>query len=163
MRILGILILSALPVLWGIDYNASQKKRVDFLESFVSFVIYVREQIRFSGREISEIFSMALRDPCFAKPIYEQLFLSIKNDDNLEKMFINNKNIRLKKHEISAVCGFLSGLGKNDVSGQTAHADYYKLKLEDMASSVKSELAVKGRLAISLSVAGAAALFVLMI
>ena len=163
MRILGTLILSALPVLWGIDYYAAQRKRADFLESFVEFVIYVREQIRFSGREISEIFSIALREPRFARPIYEELFLAIKNKDSLEKIFKNNKDLLLKKHEISTVCGFLDGLGKNDVLGQIAHADYYKTRLEETAATTKKELASKGRLIISLSILAAAALFVLMI
>ena len=163
MRTVGVLFLSLLPVIWVIDYNSTEKKRVDFLENFTLFIIFVREQIRFSASEILEIFSLALRDPCFTNPIYEELFLSMKDNQDLEKIFKNNKNIRLKEKEISAICLFFNGLGKNDIEGQKAHADYYKEHIDALAKKAAKEKAAKSKLATSLSICFAAALFVLMI
>ena len=163
MRTVGVILLSLLPVLWGLDYNLTQKKRTDFLENFTLFIVFVREQIRFSASEILEIFSLALRDPSFKNPVYEELFLCMKNNGNLEKIFKNNSNIRLKNAEISAICLFLNGLGKNDVEGQKAHADYYKENIGSMAKKVAKENITKSKLVTSLSICLSAVLFVLMI
>ncbi len=163
MRTIGILLLSLLPVIWGIDYNLTQKRRVVFLENFTLFIVFIREQIRFSASEILEIFSLALRDPSFTNPIYEELFLGMKRNQNLEKIFKNNNDIRLKDAEINLVCSFLNGLGKNDIEGQKAHADYYKENIGQLAKKVQKETETKSKLVTSLCVCLAAALFVLII
>lgn len=163
MRTVGVILLSLLPVLWGIDYNSAQKKRVAFLENFILFIVFVREQIRFSGRELLEIFSLALREPSFANPVYEKLFLGMKQGKDLRKIIKDDSGIRLNDAETTAVCAFLDGLGKNDVEGQKAHADYYKEHISGLAKKLQGEVLVKTRLITSLTVSLAAALFVLMI
>ena len=41
MRTIGILLLSLLPVIWGIDYNLTQKRRVVFLENFTQIYYFL--------------------------------------------------------------------------------------------------------------------------
>ena len=71
MRTLGILLLSLTPLLLGLDYSLTLKKQGKFITCFKEFLIFVREQIRFSGREVDEIFALAFKNPEFKNLILE--------------------------------------------------------------------------------------------
>lgn len=163
MRIAGILLISLTPVIFGLEYSYQLKNKRNFLSVFVKFIIFVKEQIRFSGREREEIFLLALREPEFATPFYESLYNCVKNGGNLEKIFNDNIGIRLKKQDISLICSFISGIGQNDVAGQMTHCDYYKEQTDKLLKQSETAYSVQSRLAIGLSLSAAATLFILLI
>ncbi len=163
MRTVGILLLSMMPIIIGADIYISVKKRRDFLITFTRFILFVKNEIRFACRERNEIFLIALRDPEFATPIFEELYNSLKYGKKLENIFIYNKDIRLNPREARAICAFISGLGKNDVTGQLAHCDFYAEQLGKIANEAETAAKTKCRLTVGLSLAAAAALFIIMI
>lgn len=67
MRTLGILLLSLTPLLFGAEYRTNLRKYINFITIFKEFVIFAKEQIRFTCRERDEIFALATRDPRLTK------------------------------------------------------------------------------------------------
>lgn len=163
MRTVGILILSSMPLVIGIDIFVSIKKRRDFLFTFLKFIMYVKNEIRFACRERDEIIMLALRDPEFTSVIFEDIFKSLKYGKKLENIFIYNNNIRLNLRETKAVCSFIYGIGKSDVSGQLAHCDFYAEQLGALAKEADDKGKTKCKLALGLSISLSVALFIIMI
>lgn len=163
MKTVGVLLLSLLPILVGLGLRKQLHSRADFLRRFGRFISFVQEEIRYSGRELSEIFSLALRDPMFATPFYEALYLEQKNEKNYEKIINDTNDFRLKKSDIIMVSDFLSRLGTNDVTGQLSHCAHYFAQCERAADQAATASRTQGRLVISLSCLAAAAVFILLI
>ncbi len=163
MRLAGVLLLSSLPIWIGIWSRQILQKRVNFLHTFARFIRFAKEQIRFSGRELPEIFSLALRSPVFSKPLWEELFCAVKDGQSVEKILKNRNDIRLKNEDIQMVSEFLSGLGTSDVEGQVEHAAYSLIQCEELKKEAAHSFAVQGKLTVSLAGALAAALFIWMV
>lgn len=163
MRILGIVFLSLTPFLFGLDYRSSLKKRKRFFTLFKEFIVFVREQIRFCGREIDEIFALLLSDPRFNLPIFKDMERCFKNGENTTKMLESRNDIRLKTKEINEINSFISQLGKSDTEGEINHCDYYFSVFEQIEGKLSEAYSVKVRLAVSLSLSLAAVMFIIMI
>jgi len=163
MRTIGIIFLALTPLLWGLDYRNSLKKRKDFLNAFKEFIMYVKEQIRFSGRERDEIFALALNDPRFGHPLFKKIEKALKSGQNISKTVVDFNDIRLKIKEISGIDSFISGLGKSDLEGQLNHCDHYLLVFEKLSQNSDEVYAVKGKLVTGLSLSLASVMFIIMI
>lgn len=163
MRLLGIFLLSLIPVLFGLDYRSSLKKRRDLFLNLKSFVIFVKEQIRFCGRERNEIFALSDLNPEFNNDFFKVIKKALKNREDLTKTFDEYNNIRLKPKEINEINTFFTELGKSDTEGQINHCDYY-INLFGQAGKVLSDTYVtKSRLVSGLSLSLTAAMFIIMI
>lgn len=163
MRTLGIIFLSFTPFLFGLDYSKSLKKRRSFLITFKEFIIFIRGQIRFSGRERNEIITLALADPRFSSPFFNSLETALKSEESITKIIKTSNYIRLNPQEIQEIDSFVSGLGKNDTEGQLNHCDYYLSVFETLIKNLNDEFPVKSRLSVSLSLSLSAVMFILMI
>ena len=163
MRVVGVLFLSLLPVLWGGDLYRTMHRRAHTLSDFTRFILFVREKIRYSARELDEIFSLALRQPPFAAPLYETLAHSRGKAEHLTERLLSVRGTGLKREDARLITEFYDGLGRDDTKGQLAHCDYYRERLERQADEARRCLKQKGRLTVSLALSGAAALFILMI
>jgi len=163
MKVLGILFLSLAPVLLGLDYRNILKKRKDFFCIFKEYVIFVKEQIRFCGRERNEIFALALNDPRFNSPIFKKIENSIKYGENLTKILDECIDIRLKNAEIYEINSFVSGLGKSDTEGQLSHCDYYISVFDEIAKKTGDTYSAKSKLSLGLSLSLAAVMFIIMV
>ena len=163
MRTLGILLLSLTPLLLGLDYSLTLKKQGKFITCFKEFLIFVREQIRFSGREVDEIFALAFKNPEFKKHIFLSGDFPFKNGENLAKRIENSNDIRLKSNDLNQINAFFKGLGATDTEGQINHCDYFIKVFEGAEKKAAENLAVKGRLSVGLSLSLSFALFIIMI
>ena len=163
MRTLGIIFLSFTPFLFGLDYSKTLKKRKAFLVTFKEFILFIRDQIRFSGRERDEIMALALNDPRFNHPLFSNLELALKKGENITKRINIINYIRLKPKEIYEIDSFVSGLGKNDTEGQLNHCDYYISVFESVTKNLDEEILVKSRLSVGLSLSLSAVMFIIMI
>lgn len=163
MRILGIVFLSLTPFLFGLDYRANLKNRKQFFTLFKEFIVFVREQIRFCGREVDEIFALLLTDPRFNNPIFKDMERYFKNRESLTKIFENRNDIRLKSKEINEINSFVTQLGKSDTEGEINHCDYYFSVFEQIERKSNEGYSAKVRLALSLSLSLAAVMFIVMI
>ena len=96
MRTLGILFLSLTPFLFALDYKANLKNQSDFILCFKEFIVFTKEQIRFSLREVNEIFALAYQNPEFKRHIFKNGKISFDNTENIAKSIENANDIRLK-------------------------------------------------------------------
>ncbi len=163
MRIVGILLLSFTPLLFGLDYRSSLKKRRDLFLNLKDFVVFVKEQIRFCGRERNEIFALSDINPKFNDSFFKTLKKSIKNGENLTKILESYNDIRLKSKEIAYICAFFTELGKTDTEGQINHCDYYINLFSKIGENLSNSYITKSRLSLGLSISLMAAMFIIMI
>lgn len=163
MRILGILLLSLTPVWFGLDYRNSLKKRVNLFLNLKSFVIFVKEQIRFCGRERDEIFALSDNSLEFNNSFLKAVKNSLKNGEDLTKTLENYNDIRLKFKEIVEISAFFTELGKSDTEGQINHCDYYINSFEQNGRKLSDAYVTKSRLITGLSLSLSAAMFIIMI
>ncbi len=163
MRTVGIIFLSLTPFIIGLDYAKSLKIRRDFFATFKEFVMFVKDQIRFSNRERDEIFSLALMDPRFNTSFFKGLQKTFKTEENATKISNYINDIRLNAKELCVVESFVFGLGKNDLEGQLNHCDYYFSAFEQMANNSAEAYSVKSRLSLGLTLSLALIMFIIMI
>ena len=163
MRIVGILILSLTPLLFGLDYRSTIKKRRDLFLNLKDFVVFVKEQIRFCGRERNEILALSDINPKFNDSFFIVLKKSIKNGENLTKILENYNDIRLKHKETVEINAFFAELGKTDTEGQINHCDYYINLFSQMGEKLNNSYTTKSRLSLGLSISLMAAMFIIMI
>ena len=163
MRFIGILLLSLTPILFGIDYRSSLKKRRDLYLKLRSFVIFVKEQIRFCGRERDEIFALSDTNLDFNDSFFKSVKNAIKNGENLTKILYNFNDIRLKPKEIIEISTFFTELGKTDTEGQINHCDYYINLFEQVGRNLSDAYTAKSRISLGLSFSLTAAMFIIMI
>lgn len=163
MRIVGVILLSLLPFASGIIYNKQLKQRADILKRFEKFILFVKDEIRYSSRELDEIFSLALRRPMFAICFFEELFRYYKNGEDFSKIENTVIDIRLKSHELEMIYEFFSRLGTNDSSGQLAYCEYYYNHFSQFAFDAEKAGKNKGRLMLSVSGIASAGMFILLI
>lgn len=163
MRTLGILLLSLTPLLFGLEYKTNLRKYINFITIFKEFVIFAKEQIRFTGRERDEIFALAKMDPRFNTAFFKSIEKSLKHGDSIEKIIKNNNDIRLKNKDIQNITAFISGLGKSDTEGEIAHCDYYISLFENDEKKLSSIGSQKSKLTLGLTLSLSAAMFIIMI
>lgn len=163
MRTLGILLLSLTPLLFGLEYKTNLRKYINFVTIFKEFVIFAKEQIRFTGRERDEIFALATMDPRFNTAFFKSIEKSLKHGDSIEKIIKNNNDIRLKNKDIQNITAFISGLGKSDTEGEITHCDYYISLFENDEKKLSSIGSQKSKLTLGLSLSLSAAMFIIMI
>lgn len=163
MKTLGILLLSLTPLLFGLEYKMNLTKYANFISTFKEFVIFTKEQIRFVGRERDEIFALATVDPRFSSPIFKNIEKSLKHGKNIEKIFKEYNDIRLKSKDIQNINSFISGLGNSDTEGELTHCDYYISLFEKEEKKLSSLNSAKGKLTVGLSFSLSAVMFIIMI
>ena len=163
MRLLGILLLSLTPLLFGLDYQSSLKKRRDLFLKLKAFVVFIKEQIRFCGRERDEIFAISDSVLEFNDNFLKTVKLCLKNGENLTKTLNNYTDIRLKSKEITEINAFFTELGKTDTEGQINHCDYYINLFEQAGKSLSDTYHTKSRLTLGLSLSLTAAMFIIMV
>ncbi len=163
MRVVGIVFLSLTPLLFGLDYSKLLKKRLEFFSTFKEFILFVKEQIRFSGRERDEIFTLALADPRFDVPLFENIKKSLNGEETLAKTIEKHNDIRLNNKEIQQISAFISGLGSNDTEGQLNHCDYYFLVFGQLAEKSNEIYLSKSRLSVGLALSLSSVMFIIMI
>ena len=155
--------LSLTPLWFGLDYRSSLKKRRDLFLSLKSFVIFVKEQIRFCGRERDEIFAISDNNLEFNNDFFKMIKKSLKDGKDLTKTLNEYTDIRLKFKEIVEINAFFTELGKSDTEGQINHCDYYINLFDKANKDLSSAYLTKSRLATGLSLSLAAAMFIIMI
>ena len=163
MRTIGILLLSLTPFLFALDYKSNLKKQSEFITCFKEFVAFTKEQIRFSMREINEIFALAYQNPEFKRYIFKNGKISFNNTENIAKSIENANDIRLKPIIRTHINTFFKGLGTTDTEGQINHCNYYINAFAAFSKKAREDASQKGRLALALSLSLSLAMFIIMI
>ncbi len=163
MRTVGVILISLLPFAAGLIYRKQLQQRADILKRFTKLILFIKEEIRYSSRELDEIFSLALRRPTFAINFFEELFSYCRTGETISEIENKSNDIRLKSHEIEMISEFFSRLGSNDSEGQLAYCDYYYQYFSQLAGEAEKINRSRGRLIISISGIASAGMFILLI
>lgn len=164
MRILGVVLLSFLPVFTGVWYYNAQKARVEFINEFYLFICFIKEQIRFSHLETDRIMQAAKEQPRFNHAIKEicDMFLE-RPDENFENMLLKSKNIPTDREAFKLISDFFCSLGHSDVEGQTELCLHFGMSFLNLYKKRSLNFSQTQRLIFGLSFAGGAGIFVLLV
>ncbi len=152
MKILGIIIVCSMPILIGLEINKGMKKRLDILEHYGKFILFVKENIRCFAREIDEIFALASGSREFENKFFREYFAYIKNNPTEGDMRKFLKNQGLKDENSDLILAFQSGLGKSDIEGELNHCDYYDVQITEQINILYKDFRSKSRLNLTLSI-----------
>ncbi len=163
MKIVGVVLVSLLPILIGLEVRGTMKKRLDILTDYYKFIIFTREQIRYFGREISEI-AVVMKNK---REFQGEHFLPICEFGRKKALPDNIATVLLragvKKEDADILIAFLEGLGLNDTEGQLSHCGYYEREMLSQINILGKDFRLKSKVYLSLSIAAALTFFILTI
>lgn len=165
MKIVGVLLLSSIPVFLGIGQYIHLNRRTALLGDITQIIMTVKERIRFSKTELDKLFTFLLSQAGFSKDSKLLLNKVIKKRnyiDILEAIKEITPSL-LKEDELLLLSEFFGALGKSDIKGQIELCDFYFAEFQRIKTredGVKSE---KSRLSLGLSLSLGAGIFIVLI
>lgn len=159
MKWIGLAFLSACPML-ALFYVLQQKKiYLNALTQLQILIDYVREEVRYAGREKGEIFKNAEHLPLSDTAICSLFYLNgqpfILSAEEKEKT-------ALKQRDLQLLADFYNLLGSSDRTGTLKHCQYYGFLVQKQYQLVATEYAQKKKLYIALFLALSAFIFILL-
>ena len=165
MRISGIIILAAIPLGFGICLYIKGISRAKFSAEIYKLSVILKEQLRFSLKEVYELLDFFENQPQFSQKM-RNILSKIKGENSLQAI-TDVLNSELKKefkvYEIADFSHFFFYLGKSDLEGEIKHIEYYEKIFEDLSNKSNDDLLNKNKLYLSLFTALSLAVFVVLI
>lgn len=165
MRGIGVALISFIPLAVGLmQYNFINQRYKTVCE-FEQLILVIKEQMRFSLKEIDALLNFAQNQPQFSKPI-KDIILAVKGKNNHEEIINGLQSItsaKIGKNEYVLMADFFAGLGQSDIKGQVEHCEYYREQFERLCDKLYREQGEKSRLWLGLSISLSLAVFVLII
>jgi hypothetical protein len=165
MKIVGVLLLSSIPVFWGIGQNIYLNRRTTLLSDIMQIIMTTKEMIRFSKIEIDKLFSFLLSQSGFSRDSKFLIDKVMKKRD-YKDIFKSLKEITpnlLKDNEVLLLAEFFSYLGKSDVKGQMELCDFYFTEFQRIKIREDGVKIEKSRLKLGLSLSLGAGIFIILI
>lgn len=125
--------------------------RVRFLQQYLQFISYIKTEIRYSQRVLSEIISKYI----VTEVEFEHFLTSVKANLRSEASFADAwqkalckipSAYGLLKQERELICEFGNKLGVTDVDGQIALCELNKSLINSILNTAKDEKSKKSRL-----------------
>jgi stage III sporulation protein AB len=139
--------------------SSALNKRVSVFEQLERFVVYLETQIRYSAAPIHEILKQSTKGE-FSK----LLFLSetanrmckgeCPSDAWENALRLHSDENALNSNDRELLIDFGRGLGTSDVEGQLLHCETFRGLIVDRLAKARSEVETKGKLYVSLGIAG---------
>ena len=165
MRALGISVISLIPFVVGVWQYSLINRRQQTLWELEQLVLLIKEQMRFSLKEIDQLLSFAYNQPHFSTPV-KDIIMAVTGKTSHNEVLSALQSVSssgISKKEMLLIADFFSGLGKSDIKGQLEHCEYYKEQLEGINNLLSREQGEKSRLWLGLSISLSLAVFVLLI
>lgn len=162
MRFVGIFLVSLLPALLGFSMASRLSRRIAVLNELKLLISEIKEQIRYSSREICPLLKMIGGKGCYSN----LLFLNELTDDGVWNPRLKDDDLLscgLCKEDLSAVKNFFLGLGTSDTEGQISHCELYFAELTKMAGEAERLQSDKGRLYRTLGMIGGIGVAIMLI
>lgn len=143
----------------GLAASASLSRRVASLEQLERFITYFETQIRYSAAPIRDIIIHAAGGEYSCLSFLPEAAARMKRGQSPGEAW--GGAVRDRGED----CGFTAadremlrefgnGLGSTDISGQLSHCKTFRGLLEDRLQKARSEARTKGRLYVTLGIAG---------
>jgi stage III sporulation protein AB len=165
MRTLIILLISLLPIFGGAYKYIRATNEIKILNEIIKLLLFLKEEIRFSLKEIKEIFEKVRNSQGFSEQIKDILAVAVEEKEYtaLEKRLTQNQKLELRSEQISNLSSFLNGLGRSDLEGQLEHIAHFEKIFSLEKEKAEKEKEEKVRLWFGLSFSLGGAIFVLLI
>ena len=169
MKLIGLLMIVLAGIGVGLYASACLKRRAASFERLDSLIGYMETQIRYSAAPISEVIAQAAQGGEFdsltflvqasrlisrGQPPETALAIAVKK---------YGEESCLNKADRELLLQFGRGLGKSDLEGQLAHCASYRRLIADRLQTARGEAAAKGRLYLTLGIAGGLSLALLLL
>ena len=149
----------------GIYYSFTLKRRVEFIESYISFISQMSEIIRFSGITLEEVLKK-IHTYGIMEEIIKSVQFGLVCDKSFRKSWceaVDSQSNILNKSDIEILKDFGSVLGTTDIEGQTAHCTLsVEFAKKNLAAAVE-DYKTKSKLYRSLGLLGGVAVALMII
>lgn len=165
MKIVGVFLVSSIPVFWGIGQYIYLNRRTALLSEIVQIIMTVKERIRFSKTELDKLFSFLLTQSGFSKDsrlLINKIVKKRSYADILEAFKEITPGL-LKEDELSLLAEFFSHLGKSDIKGQIELCEFYFEEFQRIKAREDGVKTEKSRLNLGLSLSLGAGIFIILI
>lgn len=147
--------------------SAGLSRRVRSLESALCLVDSAASRIRYEALPLGELFQRISVANGDSSPNYaHNAGTRIINGDPPElawRLAMENTDTGMNRGDIDIVIAFGGGLGKSDIEGQLVHCGKYREMLKLRIDEARAACSSKGKLFLTLGIAGGAALAILLI
>jgi len=167
LKIAGMVLIFLAGAFAGVAASASLNQRVTSFEQLIRFMTYLETRIRYSGAPIYEILHQ-----CIKADFGKLKFLKV-SADLLAKgqkpeiawksaiKFCDDNGFTAQDREL--IFSFGKDLGSSDIEGQINHCKTYRQLFQDRLKNARLEAQSKGRLYITLGIAGGMGAVLLML
>ncbi len=165
MRLLGILILSLIPITIGILKYLSLSRECRILSEFKKLTHLTAGQMRYSLNEPSVILEFIKSSPQCSKEM-EKIIGVILEKSEYSEIFSSIEGLGdcvLPKRYVGAVSDMFYSLGRSDLEGQLSNLDYFSALFTAEEERAKERFQKKGRLYIGLAFSLSALVFIILI
>lgn len=150
LKLLGLFLISSVGALIGVQASLKLKKRVQFLEKYITLMKETKTRIRLSACDIRELFKS---NTGFAPldDMTTNFTLYVKKGDTVKNAWHKAVSTSYKSHNISRadtelIAEFGAEFGQSDIDGEINHIDMHTALIEDRLIQARSELSQKGKL-----------------
>ena len=159
MKTIGLILVFCFPVILGLEARRYMKMGLENIKETLNFMIFIREEIRFSCREISEIFAIAKAERKINAEIVSSFVKAFFEKEDNEKQL---KNLNFNRSEIELSKSFFKGLGTNDINSQVRHCDYYIGQMAEKINERNKDFLNKSKVYLGISFAAALTLVIVL-
>ena len=142
--------------LGGLAVHEKQYKKLKFFEQYVDFIVSIKNEIRYSGKNLCDILSNYKCD----YPFKNYIDKSIENlsrfsfENSWEKSFkFCSRDLGISNAEKNLIINFGSGLGKNDIQSQIYYCEHNLEAAKPYLEKMRSNYHLRGKLPIIVGIA----------
>ncbi|MDD2361921.1 MAG: stage III sporulation protein AB [Oscillospiraceae bacterium] len=151
----------------GIVSSLSLSRRTASLELLDRFIVYLETQIRYSASPIRQIIIQAANGEFARLSFITQAAIRLKNGGSPYEAWIGaagecSDECSFTAADREIIIDFGKGLGNTDIEGQLSHCEAFRRLLRDRLQTARCESRTKGKLYITLGIAGGLAAALLM-
>ena len=141
--------------LGGLAVYEKQYKKLKFFEQYVDFIVSIKNEIRYSGKNLYDILSNYKCE----NPFKNYINKSIENlskfsfENSWEKSFkFCSRDLGISNAEKNLIINFGAGLGKNDIQSQIYYCEHNLEAAKPYLEKMRLNHRLKGKLSIILGV-----------
>lgn len=159
LRLIGAALIFLAGSCTGIAASAALNRRVSAFEQMERLVVFVQTQIRYSAAPIWKIIRQAAGGEFSRLSFLQDAAARMEQGEAAAKAWKNaivahrDDNV-FTKEDFDLLIGYGSGLGSSDIAGQLLHCETYRELFRDRLQKARAEAQTKGKLYMTLGVAG---------
>lgn len=159
LKTIGLLLLILTGIGGGAAASAELNRRAGFLDTACRLIGWLAVRIRYTAAPIGEVLSQAADNGEFSRLSFlpeavRRLEEGSSPEEAWGSALTPEKTVGLRESDREILKNFGRELGRSDVEGQLAHCEAFEAILKEQARAARAEAVSKGKLYLTLGVAG---------